>query len=295
MRDLTQGRFRADRRRPAADDLPPSRWSICRCSAPTRRSRGQRRSSRTCETNLEEFNGRVILHRARRSADRLPALAARVKAAAQQFVAPLRRRQRSRRRRAHRQRRQERAGVHQQPAPGCSRRSTSSPARRSRRRRSPSSTTTTAARHGHRPGRARHDGRGTCAQGAQHARPRSAPPPDFLGNVRGRRKAVVWFGEGIDYDIDERVRDRIGDARSCDEMRDTIAAATRAGVSFYGVDARGVGAGLDETIDIGSLPSTIRRQARARRAVWTRCAARRTSCGRCRPRPAGSRSSTRTI
>jgi hypothetical protein len=38
------------------------------------------------------------------------------------------------------------------------------------------------------------------------------------------------------------------------EMLDAIAIATRANVSFYGVDARGLGAGLDEAIDISALP-----------------------------------------
>ena len=37
-------------------------------------------------------------------------------------------------------------------------------------------------------------------------------------------------------------------------MKDAIAEATRADVSFYGVDARGLGAGLDEAIDIGGVP-----------------------------------------
>jgi hypothetical protein len=37
-------------------------------------------------------------------------------------------------------------------------------------------------------------------------------------------------------------------------MLDAIAAATRAGVSFYGVDARGLGAGLDEIVDIAGMP-----------------------------------------
>ncbi len=75
----------------------------------------------------------------------------------------------------------------------------------------------------------------------------------FLGNVRGRRKAVVWFGEGIDYDI-TNVFETGSATQILDEMRETIAAATRAGVSFYGVDPRGVGAGLDQMIDIASLP-----------------------------------------
>jgi VWFA-related protein len=75
----------------------------------------------------------------------------------------------------------------------------------------------------------------------------------FLGNVRGRRKAVIWFGEGIDYDVEN-----VFEARSATEIRDemqaAIGAATRSGVSFYGIDARGVGAGLDQAIDIPALP-----------------------------------------
>jgi VWFA-related protein len=76
---------------------------------------------------------------------------------------------------------------------------------------------------------------------------------EFLGNIRGRRKAVIWFSDGVDYDLENLANS--GSANTIrDEMRDAIAAATRAGVSFYGVDARGLGAGLDEIADIASLP-----------------------------------------
>ena len=74
---------------------------------------------------------------------------------------------------------------------------------------------------------------------------------EFLSSVRGRRKAVVWFAEGVDYDIENPMNTYAPEVR--DEMRATIAAATRAGVSFYAVDARGVGAGLDEAIDLGQI------------------------------------------
>lgn len=74
---------------------------------------------------------------------------------------------------------------------------------------------------------------------------------EFLGNIRGRRKAVIWFSEGVEYDIENPMATYALEIR--DEMRAAIAAATRAGVSFYGVDARGVGAGLDEAIDLGPL------------------------------------------
>jgi VWFA-related protein len=76
---------------------------------------------------------------------------------------------------------------------------------------------------------------------------------EFLSSVRGRRKAVVWFGEGIDYDVENPFTSPDASVLR-DTMKEAIAAATRAGVSFYGVDARGLGAGLDEVIDIGNLP-----------------------------------------
>ncbi len=75
----------------------------------------------------------------------------------------------------------------------------------------------------------------------------------YLSNVRGRRKAVIWFGEGIDYDTDNPFSPDTSILH--DTMKDAIAEATRAGVSFYGVDARGLGAGLDELIEIGGVPA----------------------------------------
>jgi VWFA-related protein len=71
---------------------------------------------------------------------------------------------------------------------------------------------------------------------------------DFLGNIRGRRKAVVWFSEGIEYDIENPMNTYT--AQLLDDMRVTIGSATRSGVAFYAVDPRGVGAGLDEAIEV---------------------------------------------
>ena len=76
---------------------------------------------------------------------------------------------------------------------------------------------------------------------------------DYLSPVRGRRKAIVWFGEGVDYNIDNDFASRDASVVRA-AMQDAIAAATRANVSFYGVDARGVGAGLDEAIEISGIP-----------------------------------------
>ena len=76
---------------------------------------------------------------------------------------------------------------------------------------------------------------------------------DYLAGVRGRRKAVVYFSEGIDYDIDNTIQNRYA-SEVRDEMQSAIAAATRANVSFYGVDPRGLIGMGDEAIDISSLP-----------------------------------------
>ena len=76
---------------------------------------------------------------------------------------------------------------------------------------------------------------------------------EYLENIRGRRKAVVFFSEGIDYDIHDVFNNR--DATTImDATRETIAAATRANVSIYGVDARGLTAMGDDSIEIGSFP-----------------------------------------
>lgn len=80
----------------------------------------------------------------------------------------------------------------------------------------------------------------------------------YLGNIRGRRKALVFFSEGIDYNIyDIMSADNSGamDASSVmDATRDMLAAATRANVAIYGVDPRGLGASFDGLAEIQSFP-----------------------------------------
>ena len=61
----------------------------------------------------------------------------------------------------------------------------------------------------------------------------------YLGNIRGRRKAVVMFSEGIDYDIND-VFNNADATVVMDATREVIAAATRANVAVYGVDPRGL-------------------------------------------------------
>jgi len=78
---------------------------------------------------------------------------------------------------------------------------------------------------------------------------------NYLGNIRGRRKAVVLFGEGIDYNINEVMSDRFTEAQTVmDATHEMIAAATRANVAIYAVDPRGLGAEFDDMASIQSFP-----------------------------------------
>ena len=82
----------------------------------------------------------------------------------------------------------------------------------------------------------------------------------FLSSIRGRRKTLVWFTEGVDYDVDNAMGakgpDSLQDSRMVRAaMSELIGTAQRAGVSFYAVDPRGVGAGLDDNISIAALPA----------------------------------------
>ena len=74
---------------------------------------------------------------------------------------------------------------------------------------------------------------------------------DFMAGVRGRRKALVLFSEGVEYDIEESIGSSSGDfvVRETDE---TIAAATRGNVSIYAIDPRVVESIDDEMMQIGS-------------------------------------------
>ena len=77
---------------------------------------------------------------------------------------------------------------------------------------------------------------------------------NFVGSIRGRRKAIVWFSEGIDYDIynfQKREASTI-----TEKMKDVIASATRSDVSIYSIDPRGLTSLADESINVsGGFPN----------------------------------------
>jgi VWFA-related protein len=70
---------------------------------------------------------------------------------------------------------------------------------------------------------------------------------EWLGSVRGRSKAVIYVSEGLDYNYED-VRNKWAELVLA-QQRDAIAAATRANVTIYPVDPRGLG--TDETILVG--------------------------------------------
>lgn len=62
---------------------------------------------------------------------------------------------------------------------------------------------------------------------------------DYLAGIHGRRKALVFISEGIDYDINDPINNTQA-STLIDGVRDLIAAAMRANVNIYSIDPRGL-------------------------------------------------------
>lgn len=83
-----------------------------------------------------------------------------------------------------------------------------------------------------------------------------------LGKANGRRKAIVWFGEGSGYDVHGEIgggsggaHHAIGGARTIlDSVRGAIEEATRANVTVYAIDPRGLRQSGDDSLAIGLRP-----------------------------------------
>ena len=76
---------------------------------------------------------------------------------------------------------------------------------------------------------------------------------DWVGSIRGRRKAIVFFSEGIDYDILDFNKREATTVQ--EKMREVFATATRSNVSIYSIDPRGLTQLADESIEVaGGFP-----------------------------------------
>ena len=75
----------------------------------------------------------------------------------------------------------------------------------------------------------------------------------WLSGVRGRRKTILLFSEGIDYDL-ANVFDRFGGSLG-QNMREAVASAVRGNVSVFAIDPRGLAVFGDETLpDVSQRP-----------------------------------------
>jgi VWFA-related protein len=76
---------------------------------------------------------------------------------------------------------------------------------------------------------------------------------DWVGSIRGRRKAIVFFSEGIDYNFYDFLKRESTTVQ--EKMREVIASATRSNVSIYSIDPRGLTGLGDESINVsGGFP-----------------------------------------
>jgi VWFA-related protein len=74
---------------------------------------------------------------------------------------------------------------------------------------------------------------------------------DYMGGIRGRRKALLMFSEGIDYPIYDIFGSQAATS-VINETRDAISAAARGNVSFFAVDPRGLVGMTSETIELNA-------------------------------------------
>lgn len=74
----------------------------------------------------------------------------------------------------------------------------------------------------------------------------------YMEGVRGRRKAVLYVSEGIDYEMYNVFEAREA-STVLDSVRDAIGAATRANVAFYSIDPRGLTSMGDDAIEMSGF------------------------------------------
>lgn len=81
----------------------------------------------------------------------------------------------------------------------------------------------------------------------------------WMADIQGRRKSVLFFSEGVDYDLSDVFGAR-GASGVMMDARDSVGAATRSNVSIYSIDPRGLGGLSDEFIDLAEPQTATRTQ-----------------------------------
>lgn len=81
----------------------------------------------------------------------------------------------------------------------------------------------------------------------------------LLETVNGSRKAVLFYSEGIDYDVTDVMG--LNGARFASDvlfsLRDAIGAATRSNVAYYTIDPRGLVGVSDDEMDMDAPPQDV--------------------------------------
>ena len=117
---------------------------------------------------------------------------------------------------------------------------------------------------------------------------------DYLAGVRGRRKAVVYFSEGIDYDIDNPIQNRYASGAPGRDAGGDCRGDARQRQLLRRRSARPERPERRRRSTSSSLPERPDARPRLRRRLRTSCADRRTACASSPTRPAASRPSTGT-
>jgi VWFA-related protein len=81
---------------------------------------------------------------------------------------------------------------------------------------------------------------------------------DWFGSVRGRKKTILFFSEGISYDIHDVFANNGNNAASMiqSRMQDFIRSATKANVSLYAIDPRGLQGLSDGNIELSGVDAS---------------------------------------
>jgi VWFA-related protein len=75
----------------------------------------------------------------------------------------------------------------------------------------------------------------------------------WLADIQGRRKALLFLSEGIDYDFQDLFNNREASGILAD-VQDAIGAATRSNVSIYSINPRGLASIGNDMVEVANLP-----------------------------------------
>jgi len=77
----------------------------------------------------------------------------------------------------------------------------------------------------------------------------------WMQMIRGRRKALLFVSEGLDYNVNQIFGNEFTSS-VLDDVRELVSAANRSDVNIYGIDPRGLASIGGDDIAVGSLPSS---------------------------------------